>query len=275
MDDTADGYYKEKLRMSPRVFREIMEALSPHLQRRVTFYRVPSMPDHIIAYALYHWASEEMYETSTLSFNIGRASGLIAVEDVTQALLRVYREKIVWHSGFRRMVVLRAFEAKGFRNCYACIDCTQIYVNKPTNAPSKNYIDRKHRFSIVAQAVVDLDLRVTDVFVGYPGSCHDIRVLQLSSLWACAEEGDLFRGPAVVLPFGVKTHGYILRDNDYPPMEWIIVPYGGTDQCADEERFDNKQKVASGAVKRAFGRLKGMWRLFLRTHKTNMDSLPQ
>ncbi|GBG88033.1 hypothetical protein CBR_g46404 [Chara braunii] len=275
MDDVVDGYYKEKLRMSPRLFREIVEALSPHLQRRVTFYRVPLMPDHIISYALYSWASGETYESSTSSFGIGRTSGLIAVEDVTRALLRVYREKIVCPSVLRRVVVLRAFEAKGFPNCYGCILYTHIYVDKPANAPSENYFDRKHRFSVVAQVVVDLDLRVTDVFVGYPRSCHDIRVLQLSSMWARAEEGDLFRGPAAVLPFGVKTHGYILEDNGYPPMEWIVVPYGGTDQCTNEERFDNKQKVARGAVERAFERLKGMWRLFLRTHKTNMDTLPQ
>ncbi|GBG92704.1 hypothetical protein CBR_g56843 [Chara braunii] len=127
----------------------------------------------------------------------------------------------------------------------------------------------------VEVVVVDLDLRITDVFVGYPGSCHDIQVLQLSSLWSRAEEGDLFRGPAVVLLFGVKTHSYILGDNGYPPLEWIVVPYEGTNQVPDEERFDNKQKVARGAVEKAFRRLKGMWRLFLRTHKTNMDTLPQ
>ena len=40
-----------------------------------------------------------------------------------------------------------------------------------------------------------------------------------------------------------------------------------------EARFDNKQKTARGAVERAFGRLKGMWRLFLRTHRTNMETL--
>ncbi|GBG88871.1 hypothetical protein CBR_g48483 [Chara braunii] len=275
MDDAADDYYTEKLRMSPRVVREIVEALSPLLQRRVIFYRVPLMPDHISAYALYRWASGETYESNTLSFGIGRTSGLIAVEDVTRALLRVYRDNIVWPSGLRRVLVLRAFEAKGFPNCYGCIDCTHRYVDKLANAPSKNYFDRKRRFSVVVQVVVDLDLHITNVFVGYPGRCHDIRVLQLSSMWARAEEGDLFREPAVVLPFGVKTYGYILCDNGYPPLEWIVVPYGGADQCVDEERFDNKQKVARGAVERAFGRLKGMWRLFLRTHKTNMNTLPQ
>ncbi|GBG89594.1 hypothetical protein CBR_g49384 [Chara braunii] len=270
MDDPVDGYYKEKLRMSPRV-----SALSPHLQRRVTFYRVPLMPDHIIAYKLYHLASGKMYQSSTSSFSIGRASGLIEVEDMTLTLLRVYQGNIVWHFGLWRVVILCAFEAKGFPNCYGYIDCTQIYVVKPVNAPSENYFDWKRCFSVVAQVVVDLDLRVTDIFAGYPWSCHDIQVLQLSSLWARAEEGDLFHGPVVVLPFRVKTHKYILGDNDYPPMEWVVVRYGGTDQCADEESFHNKYKVAGGVVERAFKRLKGMWRLFLRTHKTNVDTLPQ
>ncbi|GBG63189.1 hypothetical protein CBR_g36957 [Chara braunii] len=55
-DDATDEYFRDKLRMSPRVFREIAETISPYLQRRVTFYRVSSQPDHIVAYALYKWA---------------------------------------------------------------------------------------------------------------------------------------------------------------------------------------------------------------------------
>ncbi|GBG89419.1 hypothetical protein CBR_g49210 [Chara braunii] len=274
-DDATDDYFWDKLRMSPRVFREIAEACAPHLQRRVTFYKEPLQPDQILAYALYRWASRETYESSKCNFGIGRASGLIAVRDVTAALLRVFGEKIAWPTGLHKLVVLRAFADKGFPNCHGCIDCTHVYVDKPANASSENYYDRKRRFSIVAQVVVDLDLHVLDVHMGYPGSCHDIRVLQLSSLSLRAEKGSLFRGPPVTLPFGVKTNGYVLADNEYPPSEWMVVPYGGINQHVDEERFDNKQKVARGAVERAFGRLKGMWRLFLRTHKTNLDTLPQ
>ncbi|GBG71947.1 hypothetical protein CBR_g10884 [Chara braunii] len=247
-DDATDDYFREKLRMSPRVFREITEACAPHLQRRVTFYREPLQPDQIVAYALYRWASGETYERGTCNFGIGRASGLVAVRAVTAALLRVYADKIAWPSGLRKLVVLRAFADKGFPNCHCCIDCTHIFVDKPANAPSENYYDRKRRFSIVAQVVVDLDLQVVDVHCGYPGSCHDIRVLQL---------------------------GYVLPDNGYPPSEWMVVPYGGINQHVNDERFDNKQKVARGAVERAFGGLKGMWRLFLRSHKTNLETLPQ
>ncbi|GBG91661.1 hypothetical protein CBR_g52697 [Chara braunii] len=226
-DDATDDYFRDKLRMSPRVFREIAEACAPHLQRQVTLYREPLQPDQIVAYALYRWASGEMYESSTCNFGIGRASGLIAVHDVTATLLRVFGDKIAWPTGVRK------------------------------------------------QVVVDLDLRVLDVHMGYPGSCHNIRVLQLSSLSLRTKEGSLFRGPPVTLPFGVKTNGYLLADNGYPPAEWMVVPYGRINQSVDQERFDNKQNVARGAVERAFGRLKGMWRLFLQTHKTNLETLPQ
>ncbi|GBG71253.1 hypothetical protein CBR_g8675 [Chara braunii] len=274
-DDATDDYFREKLCMSRRVFMEITKACAPHLQRQVTFYREPLQPDQIVAYALYRWATGESYDNNTSSFDIGRASGVRAVRDVTAALLRVYGDKISWPTWVCKYVVLRAFQDKGFPNCHGAVDCTHIYVDKLANAPSENYFDRKHRFSVVAQVVVDMNLRVLDVFVGYPGSCHDIRVIQLSSLSRHAKEGTLFRGLPVRLPGGVRTNGYILGDNGYPPSEWIVVPYGGINQHPDEERFDNKQKVARGAVERTFGRLKGMWRLFLRSHKMNLDTLPQ
>ncbi|GBG85436.1 hypothetical protein CBR_g40078 [Chara braunii] len=254
-DDDTEEYFHDKLRMSPCVFREITENLLPFLQRRVTFYREPLQPDHIVAYAL--------------------ATGVVAVRDVTAALLAVYREKVSWPTGVRQAVVLRAFVEKGFPNCHDCIDCTHIYIDKSTNAPGEDYFDKKRRFSVVAQVVVDLDLRVMDVFVGYLGSYHDVRVIHLSSLWARAEPGELFTGPPVMLPFQVQTSGYLLGDNGYPSSEWIVVPYGGTSQQSSELRFDNKQKTARWAVERTFGRLKGMWRLFLRSHKTNMETLPQ
>ncbi|GBG85945.1 hypothetical protein CBR_g40758 [Chara braunii] len=225
--NVTEDYFKEKLRMSPRVFREIAEALSPFLQQRVTFYREPLQPDLIVAYALYRWASGETYKSGICSFGIGRKSGLVAVRDVTSALLR------------------------------------------------EDYYDRKRRFSVQARVVVDLNLRVLDVFVGYPESCHDVRIVHLSSLWACAEAGELFTGPPVMLPFGVRTNGYLLGDNGYPPSEWVVVPYSGLSQHPSKSRFDNKQKTARGAVERAFGRLKGIWRLFLRSHKKNMETLPQ
>ncbi|GBG87067.1 hypothetical protein CBR_g44523 [Chara braunii] len=51
--DVTDDYFRDKLRMSPRVFREITEACALHLQRRLAFYREPLQPHQNVAYALY------------------------------------------------------------------------------------------------------------------------------------------------------------------------------------------------------------------------------
>ncbi|GBG91083.1 hypothetical protein CBR_g51817 [Chara braunii] len=165
-DDATDDYFRKKLRMSRRLFMEISEACSPHVQRQVTFYREPLQPDQIVVYALYRWATGESYENSTSSFGMGRTSGVRAVRDVTAAMLRVYGDKISRPTGVRKHVVLWVFLENGFPNCHGAVDCTHIYVDKPANTPSENYFDRKHRFSVIAQVVVGLDLRVLDVFVG-------------------------------------------------------------------------------------------------------------
>ncbi|GBG69070.1 hypothetical protein CBR_g3768 [Chara braunii] len=275
VDDATDAYFHDKLRMSRAIFGDIFAACSPFIDRRLTHYREPLQTYLIIAFALYRWATGETFENTSSSFGIGRSSGVTVVTDVANAILATYPDKVAMPSGRRLLQVTRAFGAKGFPNCFSAIDCTHMYVDKPANAPSENYFDQKQQFSVVAQVVVDLDMRILDVFMGYPGSVHDQRVLRNSSLFRRAEAGELFVAELVLLPGGVSTTGYLLGDNGYSPRTWMVIPYGGTDQAGDIGLFDTRQKTTRGVVERAFGRLKGMWRLFLRHHKTNMDSLPQ
>ncbi|GBG85468.1 hypothetical protein CBR_g40110 [Chara braunii] len=135
-DDATDDYFREKLRMSRRVFMEIIEACAAYLQQQVTFYREPPQPEQIVAYVLYRWATGESYDNNTSSFGMGRAFGVRVVRDVTSAMLRVYGGKISWPTGVRKHAVLRAFLNKGFPNCHGAVDCTHIYEDKPVNTPS-------------------------------------------------------------------------------------------------------------------------------------------
>ncbi|GBG59022.1 hypothetical protein CBR_g24370 [Chara braunii] len=256
-DDATEDDYKEKLRMSRAMFNQIVAACAAHVEKIVTHYRMPLPVEQVIAFTLYRWASGETYESGTSAFGIGRVTGLQAVRDVTAVLLNAYPDAMKWPIGRRHAQILRAFQDKGFPNCFGAIDCTHIYIVKLAGAPSVNYYDRKQKFSVQAQVVVDLDLRILDVHVGYPGSVHDVRVLHNSHLWRRAESGDLLDAPLENLPHGVVTRGYLLGDNGYPvACPWIIQPYGGIFQGPDEERFDTRQKVARGCVERAFGRLK-------------------
>ncbi|GBG82520.1 hypothetical protein CBR_g34897 [Chara braunii] len=89
------------------------------------------------------------------------------------------------------------------------------------------------------------------------------------------EAGMLFTVEAVTLPGGVQTTGYVLGDNGYGPVPWLVVPYGRMVERNDKAYFDTCHKTARNVVERVFGRLTDMWRLLLRHHKTNMDNMPQ
>ncbi|GBG64425.1 hypothetical protein CBR_g44310 [Chara braunii] len=221
-DDATEDYYKEKLRMSRAMFGQIVAACAVHVEKIVTHYRMSLPVEQVIAFALYRWASGETYESGTSAFGIGRATGLQAVRDVTATLLNAYPDAIKWPVGRRRAQILRAFRDKGFPNCFGAIDCTHIYIDKPAGAPSVNYYDRKQKFSVQAQVVVDLDLHILDIHVGYLGSVHDVRVLHNSHMWRRAESSDLFDAPPENLQHGVVTRGYLLGDNGYPvACPWI------------------------------------------------------
>ncbi|GBG62496.1 hypothetical protein CBR_g30815 [Chara braunii] len=275
-DEATEDYFCDKLLMSRAVFMQIVAVCVNHVKMKVTHYRMSLPVEQVIAFTFYRWASGETFESGTSAFGIRRTTGLQAVDYVTSTLLKAYPESIKWPVGRRRVQILWVFREKGFPNCFDAIDCMHVYIDKPAGAPSDNYYDGKRKFSVQAQVVVDLDLRILDVHVRYPGSVHYVYVLQNSHLWRRAKSGELFDAPPENLPHGVVTRGYLLGDNGYlVACPWIVQPYGGIEQCPDEERFNTRQKVAWGCVERAFGRLKCMWRLFLRTHKTNLETLPQ
>ncbi|GBG90401.1 hypothetical protein CBR_g50649 [Chara braunii] len=128
-DDATDEYYRQKLRMSMGMFRQIVVACAAYVEKKVTHYRMPLPVEQVITFALYRWASGETYESGTSAFGIGRATGLQAVRDVTSALLQAYPDAIMWPMGRRRAQILRAFRDKGLPNCFDAIDCTHIYID--------------------------------------------------------------------------------------------------------------------------------------------------
>ncbi|GBG62931.1 hypothetical protein CBR_g34302 [Chara braunii] len=261
--------------MSPRIFREIVENLTPILERRVTFYRESLQPDHIVAYGLYRWASGETYESSTCSFGIGRASGLVAVRDVTAALLSVYREKVAWPTGVRKAVVLRAFADKGFPEL-SWVHRLHPYLHRQAGERgSRRLLQPQETILCRRSSCGGFGLARPRCVCGLSGELprregHP----SVQSLVACGGGRVVHRASCVaVVP---SADQWLSAGRQWlPANEWMVVPYGGTAQTPFEARFDNKQKTARGAVERAFGRLKGMWRLFLGSHKTNMETLPQ
>nr|CAI5846764.1 unnamed protein product [Callosobruchus analis] len=90
------------------------------------------------------------------------------------------RSVVTWPSEEEREEVVAKFANMGFSNVICCIGGTDFKIDKPEHDP-QSYFNRKKFYSIQMQAVCDSDQRLTDIFIGYPGSIHDARVFRNSS----------------------------------------------------------------------------------------------
>lgn len=91
-----------------------------------------------------------------------------------------------------------------------------IHIKPPGNEYHKDYINNKLFPSIQMQAICDSTGRFLDVFIGYPGSVDDARVLRNSPIFC----------QALFLPAG----WFLLGDGGYPCLEkpvGLLTPYIG------------------------------------------------
>jgi hypothetical protein len=103
------------------------------------------------------------------------------------------------------------------------------------------------------------------VFIGWPGSAHDSRILRLSSLFDRCENGVLF-----------NVHAYfIIGDSGYPCLPWLITPYKDTGNVTPQQkRFNARFSSSRVIVEIAFGDLKGRWRILRDKVEMRVSSVP-
>ena len=78
-------------------------------------------------------------------------------------------------------------ECYGIHQVRGAIDGCHVELNAPPDN-HKDYFIRKQHYSVNLQGIVNSNLKFIHVTVGYTGSIHDARVLQLSGLYELAEK---------------------------------------------------------------------------------------
>lgn len=87
----------------------------------------------------------------------------------------------------------------------------------------------------------------THCFVGFPGSCHDARILRNSDLW---EIGSTQCG-----------QGHIVADGAYPIQRWLMTPYRDNGHLTLHEKHYKRLLSANRVtIERSFGLLKGRFK---------------
>ena len=143
------------------------------------------------------------------------------------------------------------------------IDGCHIEINAPPEN-HEDYFNRKQQYSVNLQAIVNCNLKFIHVSFGYPGSIHDARVLRLSGLFDLGENEQILTSPMKIVS-GTEILPLIIGDSAYPLLKWLVKPYPNRGHLTPDEReFNKRLSAARSVVERAFGMLKGRWRLLLK-----------
>ena len=144
------------------------------------------------------------------------------------------------------------------------------------NAPSRNhedYFNRKQHYSVNLQAIVDSNLNFLHVSVGYPGSIHAARMLRLSGIYDEAQSEQILSAPLRDLS-GTKIRPLIAGDGAYPLTSWLIKPFQDRVNIPREEsKFNTKLSALRSVVERAFGMLKGRWKIVMKKIEQKVGTL--
>ena len=269
----GDREWKQNFRISRTTFRFLCRELAPYLSRSSVVRE--SLPLELrVAVCLWRLGTNVEYRTISHLFGLGISTVCVAVHNVCDLLVQQFSTtyiKIPMGQGLRDIV--DGFKSKwGFPQCIGAIDGSHI----PIIAPSENpldYYNRKGYHSIILQALVDHNYKFLDVYVGWPGSVHDARVLANSSLFVKCESGTFLPDCPTMLS-GTSIPLLVLGDPAYPLRTWLMKPFSDAGLTAKQRKFNYQLSCARVAVENAFGRLKGRWRSLMKRNDTDIKFLP-
>jgi hypothetical protein len=168
--------FKSHFRLTRDNFNKLCDELRPPSTRNAYDF------DFKVGVFLWRMATQESCRQLAERFSISKSS----VSRITKKVVKLVNAKLTLKyvkfplNRWEKFTVATRWEARsGFPNVIGAIDGTHIVMHKkPHVAHPEIYFDRKSKYSVVAQAVVN-DLGIfLDFEMGWPGRTHDARAFE-------------------------------------------------------------------------------------------------
>ncbi|XP_052237734.1 putative nuclease HARBI1 [Dreissena polymorpha] len=194
-------------------------------------------------------AKSEFYSEGGMTHGVSRSSVCKSIWQVLKALDRRLNT-VVFPTSERELVQVKQkiFGIAGIPNVIGAVDCTHIAMLAPREREDI-YVCRKGYHSINVQAVVDANMRFTNIVAKWPGSTHDSVIFDNCSLKDWLVDG---------------SKGWLLGDSGYGLKPYLLTPKLNPMSRA-EIAFNLAHSRSRMVVERAFGLLKSRFRCL---HKT-------
>lgn len=217
-----------------------------------------------VAIALRRLASGDPQVSVGEQFGVGQSTVSQVTWRFVESMEERGRHHLKWPDVQEMEKVKAGFEQHGLPNCCGAVDVTHIIMTLPSVESSTDWYDREHNYSMVLQAIVDMDMRFRDILTGWPGSMNDSQLLRNSGFFRLCENGQRLHGPFRRLSQGREIREFIVGDLGYPLLSWLLTPFQDKDLNDVSRSYNKKHASTASIAERALARLKGTWRILHR-----------
>ena len=248
------------------MFDEIVEKVTPLIERQETFFRKPLPPGLRVAITLRFLATGDSYVSLQYNFRVAHNTISGIVPEVCRAIATVFKDELkVPDTREDWLKVAHGFQQRwNFPNCIGAIDGKHIRLRNPSKGGS-HYFNYKKFFSMVLLAVVDSEYRFLFIDVGACGSESDSGIFAQTRLRKLVEKRMAGIPEASPLP-GEETGNacdyFFVGDDAFPLRHYMMKPFPSRMLTHKKRIFNYRLSRARRTVENAFGIMANRFRVF-------------
>jgi hypothetical protein len=181
-----DAKFKKNFRISRASFDELVSLLSPFLRRDIKGRGCPLSCSEICGIAIWRLATGNTYRVIDNLFGVGTSTSWKAANIFGSAVVKNLANKYIrWpntESEWQDVLSGFALRNGNFDGCVGSIDGFHVGIHRPRNDWKDVYRNRKGLHSLNNLIVSDSKKLILFMYVGWPGSVNDKRLVRNSSL---------------------------------------------------------------------------------------------
>lgn len=264
-EEDVNGF-KNFTRLTPAMFTDMVQRLTPRLQKHNTWYREALPVGLKVAITLRYMATGDSYHSLMYLFYVPHNTISLLVLDVCQAIYEVYGEEAIQNpntpEGWK--AIADQFSTRwNFHHVLGALDGKHVRIKAPANCGS-TYFNYKAYNSIVLFALVDGDYKFRWVQVGAPGASSDAQLWNRSTLKEAITQDAIGIPPPEPLPGDDRDMPYfIIGDNAFALRTYMMNPFSARPLDLQQRIFNYRLSRARRCVENAFGILANRFRCLL------------